>query len=296
MEIVPAVHGRAPRAARSAPTSDGAARAGGACGPAGRSGVRRSWFFLFAGLTAQAVAFELDAVGIVNDAVQYRVAEGGIGNDVMPLRHRDLACDQQGSLVVAIIDDLEQIAALVGGERFRSPVVDDEQMDAFERRDQARQTAFAARLGEIGEQAGCSLVEDGEAVAAGLVAERAGKPGLADAGWADNDQVVAVADPLTGGEVLEERTIETAGGAIVDVLDGGGLAQLGLAKRRVRRRFSRVVTSRSTRRPSQSSCGISAASGLFCSSMKASAMAARPRARKRSTVGWISMLISPDQL
>src|SRR5258707_9085442 len=79
---------------------------GGTCGPAGRSRVRCSRFFLFAGLTAQAVALELDAVCIVNDAVQYRIAEGGIGNDVMPLRHGDLTCDQQGSLVVAIIDDL----------------------------------------------------------------------------------------------------------------------------------------------------------------------------------------------
>ena len=161
-------------------------------GPAGRSVVRRSWFFLFGGLTAQAVAFELDAVCIVNDTIQDRIAEGGVGNDVMPLRHGDLTCDQQGSLVVAIIDDLKQIAALVGGERFGSPVVEDEEIDAFQGRDQARQTAFAARLGEIGEQAGCSLVEDGETVAAGPVAERACKPGLAGAGWADNDQVVAV--------------------------------------------------------------------------------------------------------
>jgi len=130
LEIVPAVHGRAPCAARSAATSDGATRAGGACGPAGRSRVKCSRFFLFAGLTAQAVAFELDAVRIVNDAVQYRIAKGGIGNDVMPLRHGDLTCDQQGSLVVAIVDDLKQITALVGGERFGSPVVEDEESAA----------------------------------------------------------------------------------------------------------------------------------------------------------------------
>ena len=85
LEIVPAVHGRAPCAARSAPTSDGATRAGGACGPAGRSGARCSRLFPFAGLPAQAVAFELETVRIVNDAVQYRIAEGGIGNDVVPL-------------------------------------------------------------------------------------------------------------------------------------------------------------------------------------------------------------------
>src|SRR6185437_9029694 len=88
----------APCAARSAPTSDAATRAGGTCGPAGRSRERWSRAFPFAGLPAQAVAFELEAVRIVNDAIQYRVTESGIGNDVMPLRHGDLTCDQQGSL------------------------------------------------------------------------------------------------------------------------------------------------------------------------------------------------------
>jgi hypothetical protein len=39
----------------------------------------------------------------VNDAVQYRIAEGGIGNDVMPLGDGDLACDQQRSFVIAVI-------------------------------------------------------------------------------------------------------------------------------------------------------------------------------------------------
>lgn len=54
---------------------------------------------------------------IVNDAIQDRVTEGRVGDDVMPLGYRDLASDQEGSLVVAIIDDFEQIAALIGGER-----------------------------------------------------------------------------------------------------------------------------------------------------------------------------------
>src|SRR5215831_11230043 len=81
---------------------------------------RRSGPFLFAGAPAQAVALELDAMGVVNDTVQYRIAEGGIGNDVMPLRDGDLACDQERSFVVAIIDDLKEITTLLGGERLGS--------------------------------------------------------------------------------------------------------------------------------------------------------------------------------
>ena len=53
-----------------------------------------SRLFLFAGLAAQTVALEFDAVSIVNDAVQYRIAKCGVGNDVVPLRHGDLTCDQ----------------------------------------------------------------------------------------------------------------------------------------------------------------------------------------------------------
>ena len=81
-----------------------------------------SGLFSFAGAPAQAVALELDAMGVVNDAVQYRIAEGGIGNDVMPLRDGDLACDQKRSLVVTVIDDLKEITTLLGGERLGSPM------------------------------------------------------------------------------------------------------------------------------------------------------------------------------
>jgi hypothetical protein len=42
--------------------------------------------------------------------------------------------------------------------------------------------AVAARNGEVGEQLGKALIEDGAIVAAGFVAESRGKPAFADAG------------------------------------------------------------------------------------------------------------------
>jgi hypothetical protein len=80
-------------------------------------------------------------------------------------------------------------------------------------------------------------------------------------------------------------------GAEIDVLDDGGLARAS-RRRRASRLFSRLVASRSTSSPSQSSRLSSPASGSFCSSTKASAMAVRPSARRRSMVGWISIPLS----
>ena len=148
----------------------------------------------------------------------------------MPAIDGDLAGDQQRPPVVAIVDDLEQITTLFGIERFRPPIVDDQQAGAFERGHQPRQPAFAARLGKIGEQARGALVEHRKALAAGLVAECASQPRLADTGRADEAKMMMLADPLTARELEEESTVEAAVGAEVDVLDDGRLAQPGLAQ------------------------------------------------------------------
>jgi hypothetical protein len=57
--------------------------------------------------------------------------------------------------------------------------------------------------GEVGEQTRSPAVEDGEPIAARLMTQRAGQPGLAHAGRPADQHVVAVADPATGGEGLE---------------------------------------------------------------------------------------------
>ena len=76
---------------------------------------QRSVLFLLFGASTQTVALEFDAVSVVNDAVQDGVTEGRIGDDVVPLRHGHLACDQERSFVVAIVDDLEKVAGLLSG-------------------------------------------------------------------------------------------------------------------------------------------------------------------------------------
>ncbi len=66
----------------------------------------------------------------MNDAVEDGVGERGEPDQVMPAIHGNLACDDDRALVVAILDDFEQVARLIGRERFGSPIVEDEQLDA----------------------------------------------------------------------------------------------------------------------------------------------------------------------
>ena len=147
-------------------------------GPRGRSTHGRSCSCAFAGdeTSTQRWTAQIDAMGAVDDAVENGVGQGGIADHLVPSIDRDLAGDQQRSPIVPIVDDLEQIAALLRIEGFRPPIVDDQQTGAFKRAHQPVQPAFAARLGEISEQARGALVEHRQALAAGLVAERASQP------------------------------------------------------------------------------------------------------------------------
>ena len=112
----------------------------------------------------------------MNDAIQDRVAERGLADDVMPGWHGELAGDQDGAAAVAILDDFHGVAALAGGEAIGSPIVEDEEIDLDQHAEQAREAAVAVGEIEIGEQARHAGVVDGVAVAARLLRQRAGQP------------------------------------------------------------------------------------------------------------------------
>src|SRR5215207_1561499 len=69
------------------------------------------------------------------------------------------------------------------------------------------------------------MIEDGAVVAARLVAERAGKPTFAGAGWAADQQALVPCDPIAGDELGEQCLVETTRRLHVDILDDGRLAQ-----------------------------------------------------------------------
>ena len=131
---------------------------------------------------------------------------------------------------VAFFEDFIEIAAGGGVERVESPIVEDEELSAVEAAHDAGVPSVAARQREIGEQLGDALVEHRAVVTAGLVAEGTGKPTFADAGRPAQDQIVVRVDPLAAGELVEQRPIKAARGAVIDILDDGMVAQPGIAQ------------------------------------------------------------------
>ena len=81
-----------------------------------------------------------------------------------------------------ILDNLKDVATLLGGERGEAPIVQDQQLDARQALEEPRMTPVAACECQGIEQPWQAMVEDGAIVATCLVAERTGKPTFAGAG------------------------------------------------------------------------------------------------------------------
>ena len=177
------------------------------------------------GRLSHAFADELKAVSVVDDAVQDRICESGISNCFMPVFDGDLARHDRGGASMSVVEDFQQVAAFGAGQHGQSPVVEDENLDATEALQEAAVSPVAAREGQRLEETRDPVVEDGMVVAAGLVAERAGDPALAEARRAGDQEIFMTVDPFAGSEPGEDGAVEAARRAQVDVLDAGVLAQ-----------------------------------------------------------------------
>jgi hypothetical protein len=131
---------------------------------------------------AQAVAAELQAMGVVDEAVENGVGERRLADQLMPFVDRDLAGDQRGAAAVAVFDDFEHVVALFGPERLEAPIVEDQQLDAAESAHQAGVAAVAASEREIAKHPRDALVKHRAVVTAGFLAEGTSKPAFADSG------------------------------------------------------------------------------------------------------------------
>ena len=119
---------------------------------------------------------EVDPVRVVDDTVEDGVGECRFADDVVPFVDGQLAGDQDGGVLVSVLDDFHEVGSLIGAEAVGSPIVEDEEIGLGESTEQAGVASVGAPCFELGEHPGNALVENGEVVAAGLLAERTGAP------------------------------------------------------------------------------------------------------------------------
>ena len=98
-------------------------------------------------------------MGVVDDAVEDGIGDGGVGDDVVPVLYIDLTGEDGGAAAVAVVENFEQIAALFGADVGKSPVIEDEQFDPREGLEQAGMTAVAAGQRECIEEAWDAMIE-----------------------------------------------------------------------------------------------------------------------------------------
>jgi len=77
---------------------------------------------------AHRFAVQLDLVGIVHQAVEDRIRQGGVAEARGPAGHGQLAGDQRRAASVTVLEDLQKVAAFGVGERLQAEVVEDEQV------------------------------------------------------------------------------------------------------------------------------------------------------------------------
>src|SRR5258708_37378142 len=94
--------------------------------------MRRSSDRLIGGgllLLSEALSFEFDAAGVVDEAIEDCVGDGGISDNFVPAFDGQLAGDDVLTSFISDLDDLERVAALIGVDSLLSPVIKNEQIE-----------------------------------------------------------------------------------------------------------------------------------------------------------------------
>src|SRR5262249_56016095 len=136
----------------------------------------------------------------------------------MPLLEGQLAGDQRRAAVIAVVEDLEQVAADGIRERRKAEVIDDDEIGLGELTQERGLVLQRGVTGKLVDEPRQSEAAHAMVGAAGGMPDGAGDIALADAGGSCDEHVEVLGDPLELGDLSEAGAVETAGGLEVDIL------------------------------------------------------------------------------
>jgi hypothetical protein len=121
----------------------------------------------------------------------------------MPCGQGKLRGDDRGPAAVSLLEDFEEVMTGAGVEGLEAEVVEDKEIGPAEGLDETRMPAVASSERQILTELGPAMIEDGTVVAAGFLADGAGKPAFADAAGANEREIVMSVDPFAIREFLD---------------------------------------------------------------------------------------------
>ena len=163
----------------------------------------------------------------MDQAVEDGIGEGRIPDPVVPFTEGDLGDDEGGEEVVAVLQDLEQILALVLGQGKKEKVVHNDQILPGQVLEEGQEFSGTAGDRQRLEEAGEAEEKNPISHPAGLVPQGFAQIALSDPGRPRDEDVLAIGDPLAGEQRLHQGPGEISVGPEVDVFRRGVLAEAG---------------------------------------------------------------------
>ena len=118
------------------------------------------WGCQWAAGFSEAVAGDAELVGVVDEAVEDGVGEGGVAEVVVPGVWGELAGDEGAAGVVAVVEEFEEVAAVAVSERGDAPVFEQDEVEALQAGEEGAVAAVAFGDLEVVQESGEALVED----------------------------------------------------------------------------------------------------------------------------------------
>ena len=182
------------------------------------------------GGAAEALAGDLDEVGVMAQPIQRRVGQEGLVEERGPLLEGAVGRDDDRAPFVPLRDDLVEILGGRRPDRRQAEVIEYEQVNSHDGRHAALVAAIGSAAVEPGQQLGCVCHQHVVAKAACLVGEGLGQVALAHASLSQQQDVLAGLDELAGGQVKDLLLVEPWVEAPVEVLQRLGDIEVASTK------------------------------------------------------------------
>jgi hypothetical protein len=155
-------------------------------------------------IQAVALAFQLDQVRVMQEAIQDGGGAGDVAEEFAPVFEWTIARHDGRARFVATQDDLEQAFTGAFWQLLHTHVINDEQIGLEILRQHFVAIAEQLVVEEVADQIEDGAVQDQEARFDGVVAERLGQKTFSHAGRTQEQNVATVSDELTRRQ-LEDR-------------------------------------------------------------------------------------------